>query len=508
MSDEKRIEKVLVANRGEIAIRVFNTCHELGIRSVSVYSDADQSAPHRFAADESHPIGPAAANLSYLNVDAILGAAKATGADAIHPGYGFLSENADFSRQVEAAGLVFIGPTAEHISAMGDKVRARELMEAAGVPVVPGTATPVENWEQLEIDATRVGFPLLIKAAGGGGGKGIRRVDEPSQLKSAWERATSEATAAFGDGRVYLERYIENARHVEAQILGDGHGGALFLGERDCSLQRKHQKLIEESPSPAVDEEARGRIREASLAGVRAIQYRGAGTFEYLFDESTREFFFLEMNTRLQVEHPVTEMVTRRDLVADQLRIAGGARLTNEVEPKLHGHSIELRVYAEDPYRGFVPSTGTIQALRLPHTPFSRIDHGLRDHYEVSPYYDPMLAKLIVWGETRQQAIERLRALIERTRIGGIHTTLPLGLDICRWEAFRSGSFHTGSLEAWMETRKLVPQEAPPISVQLAGLVARHAISSRRRPPAADQPRDGGAWGQQARREGIRALHR
>lgn len=497
-------DKVLVANRGEIAIRVFNTCHELGVRSVAVFSDADASAPHRFAADESHRVGPAAAAQSYLNVDAILEAARATGAQAIHPGYGFLSENAEFARRVEEAGLVFIGPTAEHISAMGDKVRARELMEAAGVPVVPGTQSPVEDWETLLREATRIGYPLLIKAAGGGGGKGIRRVDAEGQLRNSWERATSEATAAFGDGRVYLERYVENSRHVEAQVFGDGQGGALFLGERECSLQRKHQKLIEESPSPAVDDDVRSRIREAALAGVRAIEYRGAGTFEFLYDESRREFYFLEMNTRLQVEHPVTEMVTGRDLVADQLRIASGGTVSTADEPTLNGHSIELRVYAEDPYRGFVPSTGRVEALRLPHTPFSRIDHALRDRYEVSPYYDPMLAKLITWAPTRLQAIDRLRALIQRTRIAGIHTTLPLGIDICRWEAFRTGQFHTGSLEQWLASRDLNPSIAPPVAVQLAGLVARHSLNARRSAPAARLPRDGGEWGRQARREGIR----
>ncbi len=497
------IRKLLVANRGEIAQRVFSTCNQLGIATVAVYSEADRRAPHRFGADEAVRIGGPTATESYLRGDAIVDVARSLGVDAIHPGYGFLSENAEFARKVQEAGITFVGPSPQNIRDMGDKVRARELMAAAGVPVVPGYDGPVTDPAEAARAAKAVGYPLLVKAAGGGGGKGIRHVNRPEELANAILRATSEAGAAFGDARVYFERLVSPARHIEAQIFGDGKGGAIFLGERECSLQRNHQKLVEESPSPVLDDEIRGQLREAALAGTRAIQYSGAGTFEFLYDEVRREFYFLEMNTRLQVEHPVTEMVTRWDLVAEQLRIAEGGTLDGVAEPARQGHSIELRVYAEDPYRGFAPSTGTIEALRLPHGPFTRIDHALRDRYEVTPYYDPMLAKLIVWGADRPQAISRLQALIRKTRIGGIHTSLPLGMDICRWPDFQAGDFHTGSLEAWLEGRASDSTTPPSILVQLAGLVARDALSStasrRKRRPG----HHGGAWGSLARQEAV-----
>ncbi|MGE3163757.1 MAG: acetyl/propionyl/methylcrotonyl-CoA carboxylase subunit alpha [Planctomycetota bacterium] len=500
------IRKVLVANRGEIANRVFQTCREFGIRSVAVYSDADADSVHRYAADESVRLGPAPVSESYLNVDAILAAAVQTGADSVHPGYGFLSENAAFARAVEAAGLRFVGPTPDQIAAMGDKVNAREFMRRAGVPVIPGSEAAVSSLSELRSVAEGVGFPLLVKAAGGGGGKGIRRIDRAEELDSAFERATSEARSAFGDARVYLERYVHPARHVEAQILGDGLGGALFLGERECSLQRKHQKLVEETPSPVVDETVRGRIREAALAGVRALRYRGAGTMEFLYDDARREFYFLEMNTRLQVEHPVTEMVTGLDLVAEQLRIAEGLDVSLPEEPVRRGHAIEFRIYAEDPYRGFSPSTGRIGSLRLPHAPFTRIDAALRRGTEVTPYYDPLLAKAIAWGGTREVALRRLEALLQRVRIGGIHTTLPLGLDICRWDDFRSARFSTSSLEDYLR-REVAAGAAPEVTVQLAAILARGLLTGKRATatssgPTSTDPRE--SWKQTARNESVR----
>ncbi|MEM7167394.1 MAG: biotin carboxylase N-terminal domain-containing protein [Planctomycetota bacterium] len=507
---KRKITKLLVANRGEIAVRVCQTCRELGIATVTVFSDADADAVHRYASDESIALGGNTPAESYLDVAKLLAAVADSGADAVHPGYGFLSENADFSAAVEAAGALFVGPTAEHINAMGDKVEARRRMIAAGVPVTPGSDGPVTDGKELTAAANEIGFPLLVKAAGGGGGKGIRRVNNAGELEAAWQRAVSEAGSAFGDARVYLERLVEPARHIEAQVLGDGHGGALFLGERECSLQRKHQKLVEETPSPVIDEAQRAELREAAIAGVTALKYRGAGTMEFLYDENRREFYFLEMNTRLQVEHPVTEMVTGLDLVHEQLLIAEGTRFGDRTEPELNGHSIEFRVYAEDPYRGFVPSTGKIQALRLPHSPFGRIDAALRDGMEVSPFYDPMLGKVIVWGPTRDAAIRRLRAMLSRTRIGGIHTTVPLGIEICNWDDFVQGTFHTQSLEAYLD-REHLPIAPPPLPVQLAAVVARAFTAKAGAAEAASlatPPTAGNPWQQAARLEGSKRVTR
>jgi acetyl-CoA carboxylase biotin carboxylase subunit len=497
---KRKITKVLVANRGEIAVRVFHTCRERGLATVAVYSDADVASPHRFAADQSVRIGPPPAAESYLRASAIIEAARRTGADAIHPGYGFLSENASFSGAVEEAGIVFLGPTAAQIAAMGDKVEARTRMAAAGVPVIPGSEGPVEERE-LAKQAKKIGFPLLLKAAGGGGGKGIRKVESAAELAAAYQRTTSEAGAAFGDRRVYLERFVHPARHVEVQVLGDGAGNGLFLGERECSLQRHHQKLVEETPSPVVPSAVRTRMRDAALAGVRALSYRGAGTFEFLYDESREEFYFLEMNTRLQVEHPVTELVTGLDLVAEQIAIGEGKSLDGLKEPKRRGHAVEFRIYAEDPYRGFRPSTGLVRALRLPHAPFGRIDACLREGMEVTPWYDPMLAKAIAWGRTRTEAIDRLTTLLRRIRIGGIHTTVPLGIEICRSNFFRSGDFHTGTLESWLD-RPALPAAPPGALEQLAGIVARAQLA-RRRPVGSETPADGGLWGRAGRLEGT-----
>ena len=498
----QQIRRVLVANRGEIAIRIFQACRERGIESVAVFSEADASAPHRYAADEAVRIGPAPPAESYLRFDKLIEAAQRTEADAIHPGYGFLSENANFARAVEEAGLIFIGPTPEQIESMGDKVRARELMGAASVPIIPGTDSPIDDKKTLQIEAKRIGYPLLLKAAGGGGGKGIRRVDQKKDLISAWERTRSEAQAAFADGRVYIERFLSPSRHIEAQIVGDGDGSVWFLGERECSLQRNHQKVLEESPSSVIDDEVRAKLRAAAIAGAAAIHYRGAGTMEFLYDESTREFFFLEMNTRLQVEHPVTEMVSGIDLVGMQLDIASGKKLEHDPELPLRGWSIEFRICAEDPYRNFIPSTGQIRALRIPHAPFCRIDGSIREGLEITPYYDPMLAKAIVWGENRDQAVERLSALLSRLRIGGIHTTVPLGIELCNQDWFIAGQFDTSTLESWLQQRS--EERLQPNTLQLvSAVIARHALGTARKQTSPASP-GGGAWGKAARTEGIR----
>ncbi len=497
------LRKVLVANRGEIALRIFHTCRELGLATVAVYSEADAASPHRFAADEAVAIGPPAPRHSYLAVERIVAAARSTGAGAVHPGNGFLAENADFARAVERAGLAFVGPTPEQIASMGDKLEARALMGRAGVPIIPGSEAAVASEREIAALAARFGYPLLVKAAGGGGGKGIRRVDGDRDLRAALERAASEAGAAFGDARVYVEKLIVRARHVEVQVVGDGRGNARFFGERECSLQRHHQKVLEETPSPAIDEETRGALREAALVGARAIRSRGAGTFEFLYDESERRFYFLEMNTRLQVEHPVTEMVTRTDLVAEQLRIAAGGALAAGDDPERVGHAIEFRVCAEDPYRSFAPSTGTIRALRLPHAPFTRIDAALREGLEIGPHYDPMLAKVIAWAPERRQAIRRLETILRRIRIGGIHTTIPLGIEICRWRDFQDGHFHTARLEEWLASRSFVPKEPPRLAIRLAGIVLRAALESGPRPAARTASAEGGAWGRAARHEGC-----
>jgi acetyl-CoA carboxylase biotin carboxylase subunit len=375
-------------------------------------------------------------------------------------------------------------------------------MEAASVPVIPGTEGAIDDPAELQLESQRIGFPLLIKAAGGGGGKGIRRVDTASELLLAWERTRSEALSAFGDGRVYLEKFVSPARHIEVQVVGDGRGSVWFLGERECSLQRNHQKVLEESPSPVIDDEVRSRLRNAAVSGAASIQYRGAGTMEFLYDEASREFFFLEMNTRLQVEHPVTEMVTGIDLVGMQLDVAQGMELEHDPDLPRRGWSIEFRICAEDPYRNFLPSTGQIRALRIPHAPFSRIDGALREGLEVTPYYDPMLAKAIVWGENRKAAVDRLMALLSRLRIGGIHTTIPLGIELCNQGWFLDGNFETSTLERWMADRD--KRSSAPDDMQLiAAIVARHTLSSARSHSTPGIP-GGGKWGMAARIAGVR----
>src|SRR5512142_3035295 len=395
-------KKVLVANRGEIAVRIIRACRELGIDTVAVYSEVDRHALHVRYADEAYLLGPAPSRESYLRADKIIDIARKSGADAIHPGYGFLAERDDFAEACEDAGLVFIGPKPSSIAAMGDKIEARETVLKAGVPVVPGTeGMGGMTDEELLAQAPQIGFPLLVKATAGGGGKGMREVKDLEEMPTLIQSARREAEASFGNGNLYLEKLVEGARHIEIQILADTQGNVIHLGERECSLQRRHQKLLEESPSPAVDEELRATMGSVAVKAARAVDYVNAGTIEFLVDKDNN-FYFLEMNTRLQVEHPVTEMVTGIDIVAEQMRIARGRQLSyKQDEIEIRGHAIECRINAEDPYNGFLPSTGRITHSLLPTGPGVRIDTGVYPGFEITPYYDPMIAKLMVWGETR-----------------------------------------------------------------------------------------------------------
>ncbi len=443
--------KVLVANRGEIAVRVIRACRELEIGTVAVYSEADETSLHVRLADEAVCIGPPPAPESYLNVPRIISAAEVTGADAIHPGYGFLSENADFADVCESCRITFIGPTGKQIRAMGDKANARDAMKAAGVPVVPGTDGPVDSVEEAVATAETIGFPVIIKAVAGGGGKGMRVANSASEFADQVRMARNEAQAAFGNGAVYVERYLARPRHVEIQILGDRHGNLIHLGERDCSVQRRHQKLIEESPSPAVTPELRRRFGEAALAGARAIGYHGAGTMEFLLDE-TGEFFFMEMNTRLQVEHPVTEFVTGLDLVAEQIRVAAGETLSlTQEQVRLRGHSIECRINAEDPAHNFRPSPGRIEFLHFPGGPGVRVDSHLYQGYSIPSNYDSMIGKLIVWADDRPRALARMRRALEEMVVEGLKTTAPFHLQVLAHPAFRAGDVNTAFLERMAE---------------------------------------------------------
>jgi acetyl-CoA carboxylase biotin carboxylase subunit len=438
-----QLRRVLIANRGEIAVRIARGCRENGIETVAVFSEADTLAPHVVAADAAVCIGQPPSTQSYLNVERILAAARATGADAVHPGYGFLSENAAFARAVEDAGMIFIGPRPESIAAMGDKPAARKTARAAGVPVAEACEEPPTGRAALAAAADRIGYPLLVKAAAGGGGKGMRIVREKSDLVDAFETAAREATAAFGDGRLFLERYLERSRHVEVQVLADAHGNMIHLGERECSIQRRHQKLVEESPSPVVDPSLRNKMTEAALSVARKVAYRSAGTVEFLLDESGN-FFFLEMNTRLQVEHPVTELVTGIDLVQAQLRIADGEILWLRQEDVVQrGHAIECRICAEDPARGFLPSPGRILTLEEPAGPGLRIDSGIRAGFEVSMYYDPLLAKICSFGSDREEARRRMVSALNNYVILGCTTGITFLRDLLQYEAFVRGETHT-----------------------------------------------------------------
>lgn len=447
--DTPLFDTVLVANRGEIACRVIRTLRELGIRSVAVYSDADRDAKHVRDADAAVHLGPSAPQASYLNIPAIIEAARSVGATAIHPGYGFLSENADFARACDAAGITFIGPGVAALELMGDKIRAKEHVSAAGVPVIQGVSSPGLSEDQLEAAARELGFPILVKPSAGGGGKGMQPVLQDSELHEALATARRVAASAFGDDTLLLERLITAPRHIEVQLLADGHGAVIHLGERECSLQRRHQKVIEEAPSPLLSAETRARIGEAACTVARSVGYSGAGTVEFLVsDDAPDEFFFMEMNTRLQVEHPVTECVTGIDLVAWQLRIAAGEHLTIAQENVvMSGHAIEARVYAEDPESGFLPSTGTVLALQEARGPGIRVDSALLDHGVIPPDYDPMLAKVIAWGSDRDEALMRLDRALAETTVLGVRTNIEYLRALLADPDVRSGALDTTLIE-------------------------------------------------------------
>ncbi|HKS04718.1 MAG TPA: acetyl-CoA carboxylase biotin carboxylase subunit [Gemmatimonadaceae bacterium] len=500
-------KKLLIANRGEIALRVIRACRELGINTVAVYSDADARAPFVLGADEAVRLGPAPANESYLRSDLIIEAAKRTGAQAVHPGYGFLSERAHFARAVRDAGLVWVGPPAEAIEAMGSKTAARQLAIKHKVPVVPGTTEAVRDAKDAATIAEKFGYPVLLKAAAGGGGKGMRVVRGAAEIESALGAAQREAKNAFGDDAVYVEKYIEGPRHVEIQILADQHGNVVSLGERECSIQRRHQKMIEEAPSAALTPELRRKMGDAAIAAARAAGYQNAGTCEFLLDRSGA-FYFLEMNTRIQVEHPVTELVTGIDLVQWQLRVAAGEKLTLPTHVEPQGWAIECRITSEDPANSFLPSTGQIKYLRLPAGPGVRWDSGIAVGTQVGLHYDPMLAKLIVRGDTRAMAIARMRNALRELAIVGVETSREFHLRVMDDQDYQSGAFDI----QWLERRlpSIVGAQAPDDTVRVAAIAAaliadrdrgrRHnGNSTARATPAVES-----AWTVAARRDALR----
>jgi acetyl-CoA carboxylase biotin carboxylase subunit len=496
-------KKILIANRGEIAVRIIRACRDMGIRSVAVFSEADRAALHVALADEAYPIGPAPSRESYLSMERILDAVRTSGAEAVHPGYGFLAENAAFVRACEAAAIVFIGPPSHAMDLMGEKTSARRLATEAGVPVVPGSLEPLEG-AAVRAEAERLGFPVMLKAAAGGGGKGLRRVGSAALLEAAAERARSEAVSAFGDGRVYVEKALERPRHIEIQVLADAHGRVVHLFERECSIQRRHQKLVEESPSPFVTPELRARMGERAVSLARRAGYVNAGTLEFLVDER-REPYFLEMNTRLQVEHPVTEMVTGLDLVQLQIRIAQGEPLPfTQDDVAQRGHAVECRVYAEDPDQGFLPSPGRIVGLRTPAGPGIRDDSGVYEGAEVPVHYDALISKLVAWGADREQALGRLeRALAEYTVLG-IRTTLPFFRRLLRDAEFRAGTFDTGFAERLLaapQEQRDRPWQAAVVAAAIRAYEERRAARASA-PPAAGH--GGSAWRQQGWREAAR----
>ncbi|AVX20142.1 MULTISPECIES: acetyl-CoA carboxylase biotin carboxylase subunit [Carboxydocella] len=440
-------KKILIANRGEIALRIIRACRELGIATVAVYSEADRDSLHARIADEAYCIGPAPSAKSYLNITNIIAAAEVSGAEAIHPGFGFLSENADFAEICQSCGITFIGPPVDAIRKMGDKAVARETMIKAGVPVVPGTEGVVLSEEEALRVAGEIGYPVMIKAAAGGGGRGMRVAQSERELLKQLQTAQAEAKAAFGNEAVYIEKYVEEPRHIEFQILGDKYGNIVHLGERDCSIQRRNQKLLEEAPSPALTPELRQRMGEAAIRAARAVGYYNAGTIEFLLDKHG-DFYFMEMNTRIQVEHPVTELITGIDLIKEQIRIAAGEELGYTQEDiRIHGHAIECRINAEDPARNFLPSPGQITFYHPPAGPWVRLDSAVYQGYVIPPYYDSMVGKLIVWGRDRQEAIARMQRALQEFVIEGIHTTIPFHLRILENAFFQRGEVYTNFIQ-------------------------------------------------------------
>lgn len=475
------IGSVLIANRGEIALRLVRGARECGIRTIAVYSQADRMAPHVLEADEAFCIGPAPSAESYLRGEALVALAKEVGAEAVHPGYGFLAERADFAKMVEEAGLVFVGPAAETIAAMGDKTEARRRMQEAGVPIVPGLTEAVADPAAAEQAAEEIGFPVLLKASAGGGGKGMRVVSDPDDLGRAFEAASREALAAFGDGSVYLERYLDRPRHVEIQVLGDTHGNVVHLAERECSIQRRHQKLVEEAPSPVLSDEERASMGETAVRAAQAVDYRGAGTIEFLYQDG--EFFFLEMNTRIQVEHPVTELVTGIDLVEWQFRVASGEPLDfSQDDVRLNGHAIECRITSEDHLGGFLPSTGTITHLGVPSGPGVRWDGGVLQGTEITLHYDPLLAKLVVHAASRDAAIARMARALDELVVSGVETCAPFHRRVMDEADFRSGDLSIRYLDEHPELLQEDEPEAELVAAAVAAALLEQDHRSHRAP--------------------------
>lgn len=486
------MKKILIANRGEIALRIMRSAKEMGIATVAVYSEADRTALHVQYADEAICIGPAASNQSYLLTHKIIEACKISGADAIHPGYGFLSENAEFARQVVAAGITFIGPTPEAMEIMGNKLSAKTAALKYNIPMVPGTEEAITNVEEAKNRAVEVGFPILIKAAAGGGGKGMRIVNKVEDFLEQMQLAVSEATSAFGDGAVFIERYVSSPRHIEIQVLGDMHGNIVHLFERECSVQRRHQKVIEEAPSSVLTPEIRAEMGRCAVDVARAVNYVGAGTVEFILDEELN-FFFLEMNTRLQVEHPVTEMITGLDLVKEQIKIARAEALSfNQEDLKINGHAIELRVYAEDPENNFLPDIGTLATYKTPKGHGVRVDDGFEQGMEIPIYYDPMIAKLITFGGTRTEAIDRMVRAISEYEITGIQTTLGFGKFVMLHKAFRSGNFDTHFVSKYYqpESKKTTDEK----EALIAALFTLQALNKETAAPIAIESSSASQW--------------
>ncbi len=505
------IKKILVANRGEIAVRVIRACREMGITAVAVFSEADRAALHVRMADEAVAIGPAPSRDSYLRQEKILAAAQELRCDAIHPGYGFLAENPEFAEKVQQAGLIFIGPDARAMRLMGDKTSARQCMLAAGIPVVPGTENALADEAEAKRVAAATGYPVMLKAAAGGGGKGMRLVKSANEVASAFRAAVSEAKSAFGDGRVYIEKYIGSPRHIEFQILADHHGHVIHLGERECSIQRRHQKVIEEAPASVLDAELRQTMGETAVRAAQACDYRNAGTIEFMFDKN-RQFYFLEMNTRLQVEHPVTEMITGLDLVKQQIRIASGEKLAlTQEEVQFRGHAVECRIYAEDPANNFLPSTGTLSFLSPAAGPGVRDDSGFLTGNEISIYYDPLISKLVTWGSDREEAIVRMRRALSEYRVHGVATSIPFCEIVMRHPRFLAGDFDTHFIDDEfmnVENTALTPEGTDSSAARVAAIAAaifHHAKGSKSKPGA--QKSDSGdksAWKLLGRRRALR----
>lgn len=495
-------KKVLIANRGEIAVRVIRTCRELGISTVAVYSEADRGGLHVRMADEAYLLGPAPAAESYLRMDKILEIARQTKTEAIHPGYGFLSENAEFSQACQKAGIIFIGPTAKAMQSLGDKIAARRLADKVKVPTVPGIERPLKNLKEAQKVAEQIGYPVMLKASAGGGGKGMRRVDSAADMESALKLTQSEAKASFGNDAIFIEKFVVEPHHIEIQILGDQHGNVIALGERDCSIQRRHQKVLEESPSPFINDTTRQAMMESAIKLTRAVGYAGAGTLEFLVDHE-QNFYFLEMNARLQVEHPVTELVTGIDLVKEQLHIANGQPLRfrqEDIQPR--GHALECRIYAEDAESNFMPSPGTIEAIRNPEGPGVRIDSAVFPGSTISIYYDPMISKLLVWGRTRKEMCERMQRALREYRIDGVKHNITFHKAVLENKRFLAGTFDTGFIPTMGDWNKSQhPKIIENVAIIAAGL-AFQDLQSTSEAPAAPQVRIS-PWKLQGRKDGM-----